>query len=117
VLADKRGIGTVLQLLIDNALKFSRDEIRVGAQLEGDRVRLYVTDQGIGIPRQKQRQVFSLFFQGDLSSTRRYGGAGVGLSLAKLILDRHQSSIEVESELGKGSIFSFTLSVVTANTP
>ncbi len=112
VMADKRGIGTVLQLLIDNALKFSQDEVHVGAKLEGDQVRLYVADRGIGIPRQKQRHVFSLFYQGDPSPTRRYGGAGVGLSLAKLILDRHQSNIEVESAPGKGSVFSFTLPVI-----
>ncbi len=112
VMADKNGIGTVMQMLMDNALKFSQKDIYITAIRVGDKVRVSVHDSGIGIARDKLDKIFESFYQVDSSSTRRYGGAGVGLAIVRLILDQHQVSIMVESEEGKGSTFSFELPVI-----
>lgn len=112
VLMDKRAIGTVLQLLADNALKFSNAEVSISAKRERDCVRVSVADNGIGIPANKREEIFELFVQGDPSSTRKHGGVGIGLYLVKLILERHQTRITIKSRPGRGSTFSFTLPVV-----
>jgi signal transduction histidine kinase len=109
--ADKQGLSTVLQLLIDNALKFGEEKpIFVIARKQNDgTVYIAVKDEGIGIAADKLKHIFDSFYQIDNSSTRRYGGAGVGLALVKIILDLHHTEIHVESEEGKGSTFWFTL--------
>lgn len=114
VLADKQGLSTVLQLLMDNALKFSEDDVEVAAELTDDpAVRIMVRDYGIGIAQDQIDTIFDTFYQVDNTSTRRYGGLGVGLALVRLILEHHRTSINVESEVGSGSIFSFKLPLVT----
>jgi signal transduction histidine kinase len=112
VLADTKGLAIVLQLLLDNALKFSTDRVTVEAQDEGQTVRVTISDHGIGIPASALTHIFEHFYQVDTSSTRRFGGAGIGLSLVQLILDRHHADIEVVSEENKGSSFSFALPVI-----
>ncbi len=111
IFADRQGIITVLQLLIDNALKFSTKDVIVHAHLSHDnaKITIAVQDFGIGIAKDKIDGIFQSFFQIDGSSTRRFGGTGVGLSIVKLILDYHNSYVEVESEINQGSIFRFTL--------
>ncbi len=112
VRGDKRGIAQVLQHLLDNALKFSPQggpvEIIV-RPLEDGSVWVAVRDHGIGIAKRELKHIFEAFYQVDASTTRRFSGVGVGLTLAKLILDQMGSQLHVESTLGKGSTFSFTL--------
>lgn len=112
--ADRQGLITVLQLLIDNALKFSTKDVIVHAHLNNDhsKIVIAVQDFGIGIARDKIDGIFQSFFQVDGSSTRRFGGTGVGLSIVKLILDYHNSHIEVESEVNQGSLFRFVLPAI-----
>lgn len=112
VLADKQGLSTALQLLMDNALKFSDGDITVKGERRGNVVYVAVIDTGIGIAEDKIQDIFESFYQIDSSSTRRYGGAGVGLALVKLILDNHNVTIHVESAVGKGSTFWFELPIV-----
>lgn len=112
ILADKQGLSTVLQLLLDNALKFSEDEVIVRATEQGEEVVIAVQDTGIGIAPHELEVIFDMFYQIDSSSTRPYGGAGIGLAVVQLILEHHQSQITVESNVGKGSIFSFKLKPV-----
>jgi signal transduction histidine kinase len=100
-----------LQLLIDTALKFSEGEVEVRLWHENDQVHIAVSDQGIGIAHDKLEAIFETFYQIDNSSTRRYGGVGVGLAIVRLILERHHVEIGVESTEGKGSTFSFALPV------
>lgn len=110
--ADKQGLSTALQLLMDNALKFSKqstDSIEVSACRDGSEVLIAVRDYGIGIAPEELERIFQLFYQVDSSSTRQYGGMGVGLAIVKLILDNHNTQIMVESTLGIGSTFSFKL--------
>lgn len=109
VLADKQGISTVLQLLVDNALKFSKDDVVVSAAMRESFVEFSVADRGIGIPTYSLQSIFDSFVQLDSSTTRRYGGAGVGLAIVKLILDHHDTEIKVRSEVDQGSTFSFQL--------
>ena len=112
VLADKQGLSTVLQLLIDNALKFSQGVVEVLAHQTDDGVQISIKDYGIGIAPNQLNSIFELFYQGDSSSTRRYGGTGIGLAIVQLILDHHKAWIDVESQIGAGSTFSFLLPIV-----
>ena len=79
-------------------------------------VTVTVTDTGIGIPAARLEEIFEPFHQLDASATRRYGGTGLGLALVKEIISAHGSMIEVRSEEGKGSTFSFPL-LASTNTP
>jgi signal transduction histidine kinase len=110
---DRQGITTVLQHLIDNALKFSQGIVEVGAHLQGDHIFISVRDYGIGIAPDHLDDIFESFYQIDASSRRSYGGTGVGLANVRLILDRHGVEIKVESVENRGSTFSFALPVAT----
>lgn len=114
VFADREKVGWVIHQLIDNAVKFtpSGGKITVVLMPDGDDLAILVQDTGIGIPPNRIREIFEPFHQLDSSSTRKYGGTGLGLSLAQKIVEAHESTIEVTSELGKGSQFSFKLKQV-----
>ncbi|MFN8376218.1 MAG: HAMP domain-containing sensor histidine kinase [Anaerolineae bacterium] len=112
VLGNKQGLGTVVQLLLDNALKFSTGDVEIQAHRESSHVRLAILDHGIGIAKDQFEQIFESFYQIDSSETRRYGGAGVGLAIVRLILERHNVKIIVDSQEGVGSTFSFRLPIV-----
>ena len=112
VTADRQGLSTILQLLLDNALKFSNDEIEVHAHLIKSKIEISIKDYGIGIAPEDTQTIFDSFYQIDHSSTRRYGGTGVGLALVKLLIENHRSEIIVESEPDKGSTFSFRLPII-----
>jgi len=108
-MGDRNGISTVLQLLLDNALKFSEGIVTVRLRYLDDMVNVAVSDHGIGIAPDKIQNIFDTFYQIDSSSTRRFGGVGVGLAIVQLILERHNAPIRVESVEGQGSTFSFSL--------
>ncbi len=109
VLADKQGLGVTLQLLLDNALKFSKKNVRLTVRRKTRWVIISVRDYGIGIAPDKLDKIFDPFYQVDNSATRRFGGTGVGLAIVRTILERHQAEIQVKSEVGKGSTFTFAL--------
>lgn len=109
VMIDAQAIGIVLQLLIDNALKFSREDVHVYAKQSDNGVIVEIADRGIGIPDASLSKIFDAFYQVDSSSTRRFSGTGVGLAIVRLILENHNILIEVESTQGKGSSFKFLL--------
>ncbi len=111
VTAGKQGLGMVLQQLLDNALKFSDGEVQLSAELMPDGVRISVQDCGIGIAEHELEQIFESFYQVDSSSTRPYGGTGVGLAIVQLIADKHNVEIHVDSTLGEGSTFWFLLPI------
>lgn len=112
--ADEEKLLWVLFQLLDNAIKFtpSGGEVTVTVEARGGGMRLCVRDTGIGIPADRISELFEPFHQLDGSSTRRYGGTGLGLSLVKRIVEAHGSTVEVESEEGKGSMFAFELPAV-----
>lgn len=114
VQADAQKIVWVLSQLIDNGIKFtsSGGSVIVSVKREGENlVVVSVTDTGIGIPSHRLNDIFEPFHQLDGSSTRHYGGTGLGLSLVRQIIEAHGSMIEVQSTEGRGSTFKFPLLV------
>jgi signal transduction histidine kinase len=119
VVADPEKIRWVLNQLLDNALKFTPagGTVRFSAVQEGERMVVGVEDTGAGIAGDRLSELFEPFHQLDGSSTRRQGGAGLGLALVKLILEAHDSAIRVSSEPSVGSRFWFELPVEPATQP
>jgi signal transduction histidine kinase len=112
VQADEQKLSWVILQLIDNAIKFTSSGGRVTLSFEKESdtlVAVKVADTGIGIPANRLEEIFEPFHQLDASSTRRYSGTGLGLALVKEIVSAHGSMVEVKSEEGKGSTFSFPL--------
>jgi signal transduction histidine kinase len=109
---DERRITQVLLNLVGNAIKFTEaGEITIGAGTSDGVFQIAVSDTGPGIAPEDQQVVFDEFRQLDSSSTRTKGGTGLGLAISKRIVELHGGRIWVESELGKGSTFRFTLPV------
>ncbi len=97
----------VFQNLLDNALKFTPEggEISLSANSKSDFIELRIVDNGIGIPKDRLEQIFDRFYQIDSSSTRRYGGSGLGLSIVREIVVAHHGKVFVESDEDKGTCF------------
>lgn len=115
VQGDSQKVGWVLGQLIDNGIKFTSagGSVIVGVKREGENlVVISVTDTGIGIASNQLKDIFEPFHQLDGSSTRRYGGTGLGLSLVRQIIEAHGSMIEVQSIEGHGTTFKFPLLAV-----
>ncbi|MDP2650334.1 MAG: ATP-binding protein, partial [bacterium] len=74
-------------------------------------------DTGIGIPKEEQERIFDKFFRGDNAVRVRTDGSGIGLYVAKNIVEAHGGTVAMKSELGRGSTFSFTIPVQNRNTP
>jgi signal transduction histidine kinase/putative methionine-R-sulfoxide reductase with GAF domain len=96
-----------IENLLSNAIKFTPagGEITLRTRLQDSQIWLECIDNGIGIPPEKLERVFERFFQVDGSSTRRYGGAGLGLALVKEVVEAHGGQVQVESTPGQGSLF------------
>lgn len=111
---DQAKVLQVLSILFKNAVKFTHQgEIEFGSEIneELDQVRLFVRDTGIGIEEEKIKIIFNLFQQANDGLSRPYEGLGIGLAIAKQLVNIMGGTIDVESQLGKGSTFSFTLPV------
>jgi signal transduction histidine kinase len=111
VQGDGRRLGQVFDNLIQNAIKFSPSQATVTVRVieqEAD-IRAEVEDTGIGIPANQLGRIFDRFYQVDGTSTRRFGGAGLGLSIIKGIVEAHGGTVGVASEEGKGSLFYFAV--------
>jgi len=113
VQADRGRVRQVLLNLLSNAIKFTPDGGRItvaaGPVDGGSEVRIAVTDTGIGIAAEDQPKLFQEFSQLDASASRKYEGTGLGLALSRRLIELHGGAIGVESEMGKGSTFWFTL--------
>ena len=110
IIGDPSQINQLLQNLIANAIKFHGDEppkIHISAEESGDEWIIGVSDEGIGIDPDHQEQIFRIFKR--LHTREEYSGTGIGLAICKRIIDKHNGKIWVESELGKGSNFYFTI--------
>jgi len=113
VFVDKTRVGQVLINLVENASKYSpeQNEITVEARLEGDLIVISVIDRGGGIPPDLQDKVFDRFYQAEGIVTGQKSGTGLGLSICRGIIEAHGGRIWVESKLGGGSKFRFSLPV------
>lgn len=113
VCVDAGRIHQVLANLLSNAVKFSPNggSIKIEAQQREEFVVVEITDEGIGISAEMVPQLFRKFFRVDNAATRKIGGTGLGLALVKQIIEAHGGQVWVESTLGKGSTFAFSLPV------
>jgi signal transduction histidine kinase len=111
VFADQIQIQKVISNLISNAVKFSAKGgvVEVSTGIEGDFGVFRVKDSGVGISEKFWPTVFDRFTQEDGSDTRKVGGAGIGLAIAKSIVESHGGTIYFETEIGVGTTFSFTV--------
>ncbi|OOZ42572.1 ATP-binding protein [Solemya elarraichensis gill symbiont] len=116
LIGDPMRLGQVLLNLINNAVKFTSEggkvEVDVSLQADSDRdcvIRCSVRDNGIGISMEQQEKLFQPFTQADSSTTRKYGGTGLGLVICSQIVKAMDGELQVKSELGKGSGFYFTV--------
>ena len=119
VCADRDRIGQTLINLFSNAIKFSPrgSTVSVWDERAGDEVVLKVRDEGRGIPGDQLEAVFERFRQVDGSDAREHGGTGLGLAICRTIVAQHGGRIWVESRVGEGSTFSFTLPAAQSGHP
>ena len=114
LIGDPLRLGQILLNLTNNAVKFTEEgkvivSVETVARREEEvELRFYVQDTGIGMTREQQARLFTAFTQADTSTTRRYGGTGLGLTIARQLVEMMGGTLSVSSEAGKGSVFSFT---------
>ena len=108
---DEESMERVVSNIVDNAVKFNGPggRISISALRSNGSIKVCVRDTGVGIPRGHFKDIFKRFFQADSSSTRCYGGTGMGLAVAKEVIESHGGRINVKSKVEAGSEFSFTL--------
>ncbi len=112
VWADETRLQQILYNLMGNAIKFTPEgDIYLSAELMGDNLQISIRDEGIGIPKDRMETIFRSFEQADGSIAREYGGSGLGLSITRQLVELHKGKIWVDSEVGQGSTFYFTLPI------
>jgi signal transduction histidine kinase/ActR/RegA family two-component response regulator len=115
LLGDAKRLGQILTNLLNNAIKFTHEgQVDLSSKLIADQadsvvLEFVVRDTGIGIPEARREAIFEPFVQVDGSTTRQYGGTGLGLAICRQLVELMGGELGVESELGKGSIFWFTV--------
>jgi two-component system phosphate regulon sensor histidine kinase PhoR len=116
IAGDRRRLTEVLQNLLDNAIQYtpSGGEIMVSAGVADSEVVFTVSDTGIGIPQAEQPRIFERFYRADVARSREVGGTGLGLSIAKHLVEGHGGRIWVQSEIGQGSQFHFSVPIFDA---
>jgi CheY-like chemotaxis protein/two-component sensor histidine kinase len=124
ILSDALRLRQILTNLVSNAIKFSGlqsdEKGKVAIRLESgtaDQLIITVRDNGIGIPEGVLKAIFDVFTQADSSTTRRFGGTGLGLPICKRLVDVMKGTLTVESEEGKGSLFTVSLPIVATENP
>ncbi len=114
VLGDKQSLIQLFTILLDNAIKYSEEntKITITSEKTDSTLLIYITDQGIGIAKLDIPHIFDRFYRADISRSKQtVSGYGLGLSIAKKILDIHKGTIQVKSELGKGTTFVIQLPI------
>ena len=114
--ADRERVHQVLFNLLENAVRFtpSGGAVTVSAHRHNGSVEVHVADTGVGIPAEHLPRLFERFYRADPSRSREDGGTGIGLAIARSVVEAHGGHIRAKSELGKGSVFTFDLPVASA---
>ncbi len=114
VYADRVEIKHAISNLLDNAIKFNKrgGKVKITLNPKGKEVEVCIEDTGIGISKKHLKKIFEPFYQVDMSIRRKYGGTGLGLTIAKRIIELHNGRIKAESKPDKGSKFCFTLPIM-----
>ena len=108
--SDETILNIILTNLLKNAIKFTYiGSVIFGYEINNGKIMFFVKDSGIGIPENKKNQIFRKFAQANLSITRGYEGAGLGLPISQGLVELLGGNIDIKSEVDKGSTFSFTL--------
>lgn len=116
--SDRTKLLQILSIFVNNAVKFTETgQIEYGFKLRNGSIEFFVKDTGIGIPKDKQDIIFEAFRQADDSHTRKHGGVGLGLAICKELAPLLGGELKVESEVGKGSTFCFSLPYVQVDVP
>jgi signal transduction histidine kinase len=118
VLIDRDAMAQAISNLVDNAIKYSRDvkQLSIKTETRGSDLSIEIADQGIGIPRAEQGKVFEKFYRVGNGLVHDVKGSGLGLSLVKHIVEAHNGTISVESDVGKGSRFTILLPLTDRST-
>jgi len=113
IFADYKMMKQMLRILIDNSIKFTptKGKININSQIENESVKITISDNGIGIPKDEIQNIFERFYTVDKSRSKEKGGTGLGLSIAKLIVDVHKGTINVESQEGIGTKITVILNI------
>lgn len=113
VFCDSEATHQILANLLDNAIKYSPDggTVTLSAAVEPSTVRFLIRDTGIGVPKEELPRLFERFYRVDKARSRELGGTGLGLAIVKHLVRAQGGDVAVNSELGRGSVFSFTLPV------
>ena len=113
ILADERKLSQVVLNLIDNAIKYTpeggKGKVTIASQNKGSYIQINISDTGIGIPEKDLPRIFERFYRVNKAHSKELGGTGLGLSIVKHIIQAHQGEVFVNSVLGQGSTFSFTI--------
>ena len=111
LVGDRAKLGQVIYNLVDNALKYSPDggSVQISLTVRSDRVLCQVRDEGVGISQEDQAHIFDRFYRVDKARSRETGGTGLGLSIVRQLILLHHGDIQVQSEIGKGSVFTVSL--------
>lgn len=110
---NEKQIEQVVYILLSNAIKYSEKEIALHLYVKQQFAVLDVIDKGIGIPEEEQKRIFDRFYRIDKARSRQTGGTGLGLAIANEIVKHHGGTIEVVSEIGKGSTFTVNIPMLT----
>jgi two-component system, OmpR family, phosphate regulon sensor histidine kinase PhoR len=111
VKGDKMRIYQVIVNLVDNAIKYGGNSVEIAIERNKDQVEIAVSDNGVGIQQEHLKRIFDRFYRIEKSRNRDKGGTGLGLSIVKNVIDAHNSKIQVQSKIGKGTTFAFKLQV------
>jgi signal transduction histidine kinase len=115
IFADSNMLKTIMRNLVSNAIKFTNNDgiINISAENKSDRIKISVSDNGVGIPSENLSKLFNISEVLQTDGTANEKGTGLGLLLCKEFVEKHGGEIVVESKIGEGSIFSFTIPKLT----
>ncbi|MCF8359824.1 MAG: PAS domain S-box protein [Prolixibacteraceae bacterium] len=117
LMSDRHRLNQVMNHLVSNAVKFTEEgEIEIGYKANGRFLEIFVRDTGMGIPKNKLKSIFERFTKVNSDRNRLFGGTGIGLTISKGLMELMGGQIDVQSQVGKGSVFTLRLEILNGET-